>query len=549
MRMNRRQFLVRLGATTATITVVGAGLGAVLATAERRREEEALADTMAHDSEASGDMPFPNSGDPVMPVAGTRPEYTPIKDHYKVFLQTEPTIIRNGAAEYFAAFKGITDSKAECYVGLTIPDREGRVIGCAHLFGDTREIDNWDMNFMKTVGRMVGSEFELMQREKEQEQIREQMFRSQKLESLGLLAGGVAHDFNNLLMGIQGRVSLIQDDGSAPRAITEHIEAIEEYVRGASDLADQLLGFARGGKYDVKPADINAVLEQSARMFGRTRKEIVIHTDFAADLHTVEIDRRQIEQVFVNLFVNAWHAMPNGGDLTLKTENVFLDTAYTGLHGGSPGKNVKIAIADTGTGMDEATLKKIFDPFFTTREMGRGTGLGLAMVYGIIKNHDGLITAHSEVGRGSTLTIYLPASDKAVQPEEVRSDERIVQGSETILLVDDERMIVEVAEAMLERLGYRVIAVDDGQGALEVLAGSEVKIDLVILDLVMPGMSGGTVFDRLREIRPQMPVIISSGYAIDGEAAAIMRRGCNGFIQKPYSMSELSGKVREILDG
>ena len=239
--------------------------------------------------------------------------------------------------------------------------------------------------------------------------------------------------------------------------------------------------------------------------------------------------------------------MPGGGDLMLKTENVLLEKTFADLHAIAPGRFAKISIADTGTGMDEATLAKIFDPFFTTRERGRGTGLGLAMVYGIIKNHDGLISVDSEVGQGSTFTVYLPVSEKAIHPETAH-DGRIVRGSETILLVDDEKMIVDVACAMLERLGYHVIAASGGRQALTAMGQAGDRIDLVILDLIMPGMDGGKVFDRLREIRPQVPVIISSGYAIDGEAEAIMRRGCNGFIQKPFNMSELSRKVREILD-
>jgi signal transduction histidine kinase len=206
-------------------------------------------------------------------------------------------------------------------------DREGGIIGCVHLFGEGVDVDDWDMNFIKTAGRMVALEFELTGKEQEQEQVREQVFQAQKLESLGLLAGGVAHDFNNLLMGIQGRASLMLGEGKLPSPLYVHIEAIEEYVRSAAELTRELLGFARGGKYDVKPADMNEVLEHSAQMFGRTKKEISIQRDFAADLWTVEIDRRQIEQAFLNLFINAWQAMPGGGKLVIKSENVMLNEA------------------------------------------------------------------------------------------------------------------------------------------------------------------------------------------------------------------------------
>jgi len=461
--------------------------------------------------------------------------------------RSEPTLVRTGASEQFSEFKGIVANRAECYIGLAITDRKGRTIGCAHLFGNAREMDDWDMNIVKTVGRMAGSEFELMDKEQEQERIREQMFRSQKLESLGMLAGGVAHDFNNLLMGIQGRASMVLDEGETSQSVSEHVQAIEEYITRASELTSQLLGFARGGKYDSKPTDINVVLDHSAKMFGRTKKEIVIHTEFAKDLPAVEIDRRQIEQVLLNLFVNAWHAMPGGGNLKLMTENVLIDETYAELHGCTPGRFTKISVIDTGAGMDEATIKKIFDPFFTTRKMGRGTGLGLAMVYGIIKNHGGMITVHSTVGKGSTFAVYLPASDQTPQPETPRA-KTIVEGKETILLVDDEQMIINVASAMLKKLGYRIIVANGGHQALEAMERTGDDIDLVILDLIMPDLAGGEVFERLREIRPEVPVMISSGYSIDGEAKAIMDRGCNGFIQKPFNMSELSRKIRSILD-
>jgi two-component system cell cycle sensor histidine kinase/response regulator CckA len=461
--------------------------------------------------------------------------------------QTEPTVVLRGAAEHFPGFKSIAGSAAECYIGLSITDRKGQPIGCVHLFGAAREVDDWDMNFIKTAGRMAGLEFELMEKEREQEQIREQMFHAQKLESLGLLAGGVAHDFNNLLMGIQGHASLMLDDRDTPQPNIEHIQAIEEYVNRAAELTQQLLGFARGGKYDVKPADINAVLDHSAQMFGRTKKEISIHTDFAPDLRPVEIDRRQMEQVFLNLFVNAWHAMPGGGKLIITTTNVFLDEAYVEPHGVVPGRYVKISVTDTGTGIDEATLKKIFDPFFTTREMGRGTGLGLAMVYGIVKNHEGLVAVHSEVGKGSTFTICLPVSNEEIVPE-TTDEERKLPGSETVLLVDDEAMITEVGEKMLAKLGYRVYAARGGKEAVELFRKNHKDIKLVIMDMIMPDMSGGETFDRLREIQSDVMVLLSSGYSLDAQAQAILNRGCKGFIQKPFNMNDLSREIRKIFD-
>jgi signal transduction histidine kinase len=225
------------------------------------------------------------------------------------------------------------------------------------------------------------------------------------MESLGTLAGGIAHDFNNLLMGIQGRTSLMVMDKDYSHPDFEHLKGIEDYVKSAADLTRQLLGFARGGKYEVKPTDINEMIKKSSSMFGRTKKEIKIHEKYQKDVWTVEVDQGQIEQVLMNLYVNAWQAMPGGGELYIETENVTLNEDYVKPYQVEQGNYVKISITDTGVGMDEATRQRIFEPFFTTKEMGRGTGLGLASVYGIIKNHGGFINVYSEKGEGTTFNI------------------------------------------------------------------------------------------------------------------------------------------------
>jgi nitrogen-specific signal transduction histidine kinase/ActR/RegA family two-component response regulator len=370
----------------------------------------------------------------------------------------------------------------------------------------------------------------------------------QKFEAIGTLAGGIAHDFNNLLMGIQGRASLISLDLDASHPHREQIHAIEEYIRSATNLTQQLLGFARGGKYEVKPVDINELVRGSSAMFGRTKKEIRIHTKCQASPLVVEADRRQIEQVLLNLYINAWQAMPpNGGELYLETKTVTMDEASCKSHQVKPGRYVKVSITDTGTGMSEAIRLQIFDPFFTTKEKSRGTGLGLASAYGIIKNHGGVITVYSEVGQGTTFNIYLPVSVKAAH-RDVPMDGELIKGSATILLVDDEELIIDVAQAMLERLGYRVEVCMGGQEAVKKITDMGDEIDLVILDMILPGMDGGATFDCIRQIQPHMPVILSSGYAINGHADKIMRRGCNGFIQKPYNISELSQKIKKVLD-
>ena len=459
----------------------------------------------------------------------------------------QPIAVHEKAFERFPAALCLQTVHAEAYIGLPVFDRHGDMIGGIHAFGPQKDIDDWDMNLLKTAGQMAAAEFEWLDKEKEEERFQEQMFRAQKLESLGILAGGVAHDFNNLLMGIQGRASLMLMNPEDSENHVEHLKAIEEYVRSASDLTQQLLGFARGGKYHVETADMNEILAHSADLFGRTKKEIRILTNLEPDLWNVEIDRRQIEQVLLNLFVNAWQAMPGGGELRLRTRNVVLDDETAMTYSIQPGRHISIEVEDTGTGMDEATRKQIFDPFFTTKKMGRGTGLGLASAYGIVKHHDGALEVQSEIGNGSTFLIYLPVCDKEVIRDE-HPEETIMSGTETVLLVDDEDMILDVGRQLLAGLGYHVLTAGSGQEAVDVYRLSDKTIQLVILDMIMPNMSGRQTFDALKALDPGIKVILCSGYSLDEQAQSILSRGCNGFIQKPFDVQELSSAVRGILD-
>ncbi|MFC1812506.1 PAS domain S-box protein [Thermodesulfobacteriota bacterium] len=368
-----------------------------------------------------------------------------------------------------------------------------------------------------------------------------------RIESVGKLAGGIAHDFNNLLMGIQGRTSLILMDSDASHSNVEHLKGIEDYVKSAANLTRQLLGFARGGKYEVKPTDLNELIKRENQMFGRTRKEIEIRENFDKNLWTVDVDQGQIEQVLLNIYVNAWQAMPEGGDLYMQTENIIIDEEYSKPYQVEPGNYVKISITDTGVGMDEATRQRIFDPFFTTKEMGRGTGLGLASAYGIIKNHNGFINVYSETDEGTTFNIYLPASEKEAVKEE-KLNEKLFKGTETLLLVDDEDIIIEVGQGIIENLGYKVLTAKSGKEAIEIYEKNRGRIDMVILDMIMPDMGGGETYDRLKEINPDIKVLLASGYSINGQATEILERGCNGFIQKPFNITDLSKRIREILD-
>jgi two-component system cell cycle sensor histidine kinase/response regulator CckA len=380
----------------------------------------------------------------------------------------------------------------------------------------------------------------------ERKQLQTRLLNAQKMEAIGTLAGGIAHDFNNLLMGIQGRTSLLLADMDPSHPHCEHLKGIEDYIRSAADLTKQLLGFARGGKYVVKPIDLNEVIIRTADMFGRTRKEITIHRKCQKDIWTVEVDRGQLEQALLNLLVNSWQAMPQGGEIFLETRNLVLEKDDLKSLQLTPGKYVKLTVEDTGVGIDHNTQARIFEPFFTTKEIGKGMGLGLASVYGIIKNHNGIINVYSEPGEGTTFSIYLPASDKPVESQ--RSLNSPMQtGNEVVLLIDDEDMIITVGEQLLLKLGYQVLAARSGRQAIEIFRENLGQIQLVILDLIMPDLGGAEVFDRLKEMDPGIKVILSSGYSIDGIAKGVLERGCNGFIQKPFGLGDLSRKIRDIL--
>ncbi|MEJ2154071.1 MAG: PAS domain S-box protein [Desulfobacteraceae bacterium] len=382
--------------------------------------------------------------------------------------------------------------------------------------------------------------------EQEKARLESRLQQIQRLEGIGTLAGGVAHDFNNLLMGIQGNVSLMLLDMEESNPQFDKLKSIEACVKGGSDLTRQLLGFARGGKYIVKALDFNRILQNTAQMFGRTRKEITIHEKTATDLWTVMADQNQIEQVLLNLYINSWQAMPDGGHIYLESKNVELEKKFARQFEIEPGRYVQISVSDTGVGMDQAIQQKIFEPFFTTKEIGRGTGLGLASAYGIIKNHGGAIDFTSEVGEGTTFYIFLPASEVAVQSGPGAKD-ALARGSETILLVDDEELILKVNKPMLEKLGYTVLTASGGRQAVEIFNAQHERIDMVILDMIMPDLGGGAVFDHLKSVQPDAKVLLSTGYSITGQAEEILSRGCSGFIQKPFDIKQLSAKIREVL--
>jgi len=382
--------------------------------------------------------------------------------------------------------------------------------------------------------------------EEERRKLEVQFQQAQRFEALGTLAGGIAHDFNNLLMNIQGNTSLMLFEIDRTHPFFELLKKIEKQVKSGALLTRQMLGYARKGKFNVKPVDLNQIVDESAETFGRTRKEITIQREFDEDLFPVEADQGQIEQVLLNLYVNAADAMPGGGKLFLKTKNETHVNIKSNHYDPQPGKYVQLTITDSGIGMDNQTLERIFDPFFSTKDMGRGTGLGLASVYGIVKSHDGYIDVESEKGHGTTFTIFLPATEKGIE-DHAEADARLIKGSGTLLIVDDEELVLDVGVSMLEKLGYTVLAAKNGTEAVDIFKANKNKIKMIILDIIMPDMGGGEVYDKIKAINPDVKVLLSSGYSVDGQAIELLERGCKGFMQKPFTMEELSGKITQIM--
>ena len=279
----------------------------------------------------------------------------------------------------------------------------------------------------------------------------------------------------------------------------------------------------------------------------RTKKEITLHKRCQEDIWNVEVDQGQIEQVLINLYLNAWHAMPDGGDLYIHTQNVVLSDAHCKPFEVKGGHYVKLSVTDSGIGMDKDTIGRIFEPFFTTKEIGKGTGLGLASAYGIIKNHNGIIRVYSEQGHGTTFVIYLPAS-QAEEIDESQTDYSLMKGTEHILLVDDEEGPILVEKLMLKELGYRVTTTESGREAIDIYAENTDTVDLIALDMIMPEMSGSATYEELKKINPAARILLVSGYSLNKQVEELLDLGCNGFIQKPFDIIELSRTLREVFD-
>ncbi|MEA3428802.1 MAG: response regulator, partial [Thermodesulfobacteriota bacterium] len=392
----------------------------------------------------------------------------------------------------------------------------------------------------------------LMRQIAEKKQLQDQLLHAGKMEAVGTLAGGIAHDFNNLLQAIMGYTQMLLLGKKKKDPDFDKLTQIESSARRAGELTQQLLTFSRKVESELRPVNLNQGVKQVKKLLKRTIPRMIdIELHLEENIKIINADPAQIEQVLMNLGVNARDAMPDGGKIIVETENVILDEEYCKTHlGAVPGEHVLLSFSDTGHGMDKETVEHIFEPFYTTKETGKGTGLGMAMVYGIMKSHHGYIMCYSEPGEGATFKIYFPAIEESVVSNGLSVDrEEEMQGeNETILLVDDEGAILDMGRNMLERFGYTAIMAESGEKAIEIYKAQKERIDLVILDLGMPGMGGHKCLKELLKIDPRIKVIVASGYPKIGKVKETVESGASGFIGKPYQIADMLKKVREILD-
>jgi two-component system cell cycle sensor histidine kinase/response regulator CckA len=450
--------------------------------------------------------------------------------------------------------RAVLEQAASALIGERTQPLEHRII---HRNGSIRWIRNTPVIHKDEQGRVISCDglisdiTERKRAEQEMKALEEQLRQSQKMEAIGRLAGGVAHDFNNILTVIGGHceISLLGLREEDPRR--ENIKEIKSVADRAANLTRQLLAFSRCQIMQVKVLDLNTILKDINKMLYRIiGEDIELIMDLSEGLGKVKTDPGQIEQVILNLAVNARDAMPNGGKLLIETANMELDEVYARSHVGvKPGHYVMFSISDTGVGMTPEVKERIFEPFFTTKEMGKGTGLGLSTVYGIVKQSGGNIWVYSEPNRGTTFKIYLPRTDEFVEESgEKAGDHKTPHGRETILLVEDEKAVRKLVIEFLNKQGYKVLEACHGDDGLFICKQHQGPIHLVLTDVVLPGINGQELAEHLLTLRPEMKVVYMSGYPIDAITYRSVSETKKVFLQKPFKLNALVRKVREALD-
>ena len=428
------------------------------------------------------------------------------------------------------------------------------VVGMLELDAITaRSFSPEEVDLAQNVAAQVSGALARAQLEEERRKLQDQFHQAQKMEALGRLTGGVAHDFNNLLTAINGFAELVQMRLAPDDPQYQLVGNIINSGQRAANLVRQLLAFSRKQLIEPKILDLNLVVADMDKMLRRIiGEDIELKTILTPELWPVKLDPAQLEQIIVNLAVNARDAMPNGGRLTIETANVILDPSYAATHlEAAQGQHVLLAISDSGMGMDQEILTHVFEPFFTTKELGRGTGLGLATVYGIVKQNSGTIQVYSEIGVGTTFKIYLPYVKEIVSStiDRTQVGEEIPGGDETILLVEDDANVRKLVQRVLKNFGYNLLVAEDGPEALQLAAGYNESIQLLLTDVVMPGLSGKTLAEELKQTRPNLKILFMSGYTDNAIAHHGVLDPGTAFVQKPFSATIIAYKIREVLDG
>lgn len=473
---------------------------------------------------------------------------TPCED---VLQRHQIVVINEKAMSIYPSANILLEGNGDSYIGFPIFDKKGNPIGILNAFGKKRDFSEADVKVLRTIGQFIAAEMERIDEEREKKNVQEQLFQTQKLEAIGTLAGGIAHDFNNMLQGILGYASLLKLKLKETDEMYKPVDIIEKTAERAAGLTRQLLGFARKGKYFVEvlnPNDlVNSVFNIISRTFDRAIK---IETNLSPNIGLIEGDKSQLENAIMNICINAKDAMPSGGLLKIETFDKIINDNKERIikERMIPGNYVVISISDTGIGMDEDTMNHIFEPFFTTKEPGKGTGMGLSMVYGVVKNHNGFIAVDSKKGKGTTFIIYLPKSKRDVEEKKDYKDKGSPSyGEGTILIIDDEKAIRDLFKIALTDLGYKVLEASDGKEALEIYKAYKSSIDLVILDLIMPEMNGRETLLRLKEIDPDVKILISTGYGDDNIVKDLRYKNVLGFVHKPLNVRTLSEKIKDLI--